>query len=75
MPEIEIRGSLPQIVRNDENLYQGEFIIYTLFLITPAIWIIRITTSDTRFTSYGYVTRRADSIETSCIGENSVICL
>jgi hypothetical protein len=28
MPEIEIRGSLPQIVRNDENLYQGDLIHY-----------------------------------------------
>jgi hypothetical protein len=37
MPEVEIRGSLPQIVRNDQNLYEGDLIRYLQVIFNHAV--------------------------------------
>lgn len=36
MPEVEIRGSLPQIVRNDQNLYVGDLVRYLQVIFNHA---------------------------------------
>jgi len=37
MPDIEIRGSLPQIVRNDHDLYEGNLVHYLQGIFNHAI--------------------------------------
>src|SRR5262249_51563583 len=37
MPEVEVRGSLPQIVRNDHNLYDGNLVHYLQVIFSHAI--------------------------------------
>jgi hypothetical protein len=37
MPEVEIRGSLPQIVRNDHKLYEGNLVHYLQVIFNHAI--------------------------------------
>ena len=37
MSEVEVRGSLPQIVRNDQDLYEGDLTHYLKVIFNHAI--------------------------------------
>jgi hypothetical protein len=37
VPEVEIRGSLPQIIRNDQDLYEGDLVCYLPAIFNHAV--------------------------------------